>query len=97
MTIEFHTFTTSEKVLAAAIGLRMQRTGDREATEVVMDLAAVMHHTKLDLAFLLDFPDESFFHDVMGIAHHLDRDDNSPTGGQLLGGFAPRCSQGALQ
>lgn len=31
-------------------------------------------------------------HDLLGIHRHIDKDDNSPTAGQLLNHFLPRCT-----
>lgn len=47
---------------------------------------------RLDLLRLLDADDFTFSHDVFGIYRHIDRDDNSPTGGMLLNCFLPRCA-----
>lgn len=56
-----------------------------------MDLAAChANGTPLKLDALLVADDFNFAHDVFGINHHLDRDDNSPTGGKCLNCFVPR-------
>jgi hypothetical protein len=56
-----------------------------------MDLCAVQNSsTPLDLRRMLDADDFNFAHDLFGIARHLDRRDNSPTGGELLNCFLPR-------
>lgn len=65
----------------------------RSQMDWVMDVTAThLNGNPIDLKKLLDADDFNFAHDVFGIARHLDRDDNSPTGGQLLGFFSPRCS-----
>lgn len=58
---------------------------------LMMDLSAcVAQGCPLDLEALLKADDFEFAHDVFGIQRHMDRDDNSPTGGQLLNHFLPR-------
>lgn len=58
-----------------------------------MDLAAVhCNGCELDFKKLLEFDDFNFVHDIDGIMRNLDRDDDSPTGGQLLHCFLPRCA-----
>lgn len=59
--------------------------------DATMDLTAChANGCRLDLPLLLSMGDASFIHDVGGIKNHLDRDDASPTGGQLLRCFLPR-------
>jgi len=56
-----------------------------------MDFCAVhANGCPMDLKRLLNADDFNFAHDAFGIARHLDRDDSSPTGGQLLNCFLPR-------
>lgn len=56
-----------------------------------MDLSAcIANGTPLKLEELLAADDFNFAHDVFGIQRHMDRDDNSPTGGKLLNCFVPR-------
>jgi hypothetical protein len=66
---------------------------DDDATSLRMDLD-VTHSNgcPLDLQKLLDAPDFDFQHDIIGIQRHLDREDLSPTGGQLLNCWRPRCA-----
>jgi hypothetical protein len=62
--------------------------------DITMDITAChANGNPLDLEKLLAADDFNFMHDVFGIRDHLDRDDRSPTGGQLLHFFSPRCSQ----
>jgi len=57
----------------------------------VMDVTAVhANGCPLDLERFETADDFNFKHDIAGIYRHLDRDDNSPTGGQLLNWFLPR-------
>lgn len=56
-----------------------------------MDLTAChANGTPLRLDDLLAADDFNFAHDVFGISRHIDRDDSSPTGGQMLHCFVPR-------
>lgn len=57
--------------------------------EHVMDLIVCHNHgCKLDFQKLLNAPDFDFFHDMYGIAKHLDRKN-----GQLQEFFVPRCAR----
>jgi hypothetical protein len=56
---------------------------------VTMDLnAAHANGCPLDFQKLLDFPDFDFFHDVYGIARHIDRET-----GRIGDCFLPRCAR----
>lgn len=57
-----------------------------------MDLCAChANGTPLDFKRMLETDDDfSLTHDVYGIARHIDRNDASPTAGQLRGNFLPR-------
>jgi hypothetical protein len=72
-------------------GLHLTRDERRSRSDWVMDFCAVQNSdTPLDLQRMLEADDNNFAHDAFGIARHLDRDDSSPTGGQLTGCFLPR-------
>lgn len=59
------------------------------AHQVVMDLDAVHSNgCPLDFDKLLAFDDFNFYHDIVGIAKHLDRDT-----GKLKNCFRPRCAR----
>jgi hypothetical protein len=63
----------------------------RDRLSIVMDIAVVQNsETPLMLQELLDAADVDFAHDMFGIERHLDRDEGSPTAGQLLDCFLPR-------
>lgn len=93
MPVQFNTdpdFVRQARI-AAARAHAMKLTDDKVHTQ--MDLQATdANGCKLDLEKLLAFDDFNFTHDIAGIARHIDRDDNSPTGGQLLRHFLPRCA-----
>lgn len=60
-----------------------------DSIEHAMDLIACHNHgCKLDFQKLLNAPDFDFFHDMYGIAKHLDRNN-----GQLQDFFIPRCAR----
>lgn len=66
----------------------------RKRQSIMMDLCAVQNSsTPLDLDRLLAADDFNFAHDVFGIERHLDRSEASPTGGELLDCFLPRCAR----
>lgn len=75
---------------AEAVFRRNHRQLDRMST--MMDITAChANGCPLDLDRLLEEADDfNLIHDVAGIARHLDRDDASPTAGQLLDCFLPR-------
>lgn len=80
---------------ARAVALRAIADGISKSpvVHICMDLSAThANGCSLDLDKLLGFDRFNFTHDVLGIARHLDRDDNSPTGGKLLNHFRPRCA-----
>ena len=93
-------FECSREDLAAAATIakrfrKLQRdvgVEPREQSDIVMDLIATKANGRpdLDLQGLKDASDSDLAHDVGGIARHLDRDDSSPTAGQLLNCFLPR-------
>jgi hypothetical protein len=64
----------------------------RKKVAFMMDLSAVHNTCPLDLERLLAADDATFAHDVFGIERHLDRDDDSPSGGWLGDCFVPRCA-----
>jgi len=55
--------------------------------DLVMDISAAHLTTKLDLTKLLEFDNINFFHDVLGIQHHINRNN-----GELEDCFLPRCT-----
>lgn len=62
-----------------------------DSSSLHMDISAChANGTPLKLDALLAADDFNFSHDVFGISHHMDRDDDSPTGGQCLHCFVPR-------
>ena len=68
----------------------------RDRTSIVMDFCAVENSsTPLDLARLVSADEGNFAHDAFGIARHLDRDDASPTAGELTDCFLPRSTRKA--
>lgn len=74
---------------AQALFAREDRQLDRMSA--MMDITAChANGCPLDLDRLLAADDFNLLHDVLGIARHLDRDDTSPTAGQLLDCFLPR-------
>ena len=61
----------------------------KDSIEHVMDLIACHNHgCRLDFQKLLNAPEFDFFHDMYGIAKHLDRNN-----GQLQDLFVPRCAR----
>lgn len=85
-----------DDIARRAAGMDKQHNGRkaRSILEWTMDFAAVhLNGNPLRLADLREADDFNFAHDAFGIARHLDRDDASPTGGQLLDCFSPRFSQ----
>jgi hypothetical protein len=56
--------------------------------------AAIAQGCKIDLAKLAAFDDFNLGHDLHGIHRHIDKDDDSPTAGQLLNCFLPRSARG---
>lgn len=68
-----------------------QKVGPKDEQDLHMDITAChANGTTLDLDGLLAASDEDFVSDIVGIHEHLDRDDDSPTGGKLLHGFVPK-------
>lgn len=98
MTISFEC-TLAEDAIIQKIARRARAletsSGGKARTQMdwVMDVVAThANGNPLRLQELLDADDFNFAHDVFGICRHLDRDDGSPTAGQLTGGFSPRFS-----
>lgn len=94
--ISFQT-TQGEAALISKIAERADREIYRPAAfsqtrlDTEMDLTAChANGCPLDLEKLLLADRVNFAHDLLGIRHHLDRDDNSPTGGKLKDCFFPR-------
>jgi hypothetical protein len=88
--------TPAERQTIAKIAKRAKREFPQslDVLDVTMDISAVhANGCPLDLEKLALAPDFDFAHDIMGIRRHLDRDDNSPTGGKLLHCFVPRCAR----
>jgi hypothetical protein len=91
-------FKTSKEDAAIIknIALRMQKLASEQGEScdtisVMMDISAChVNGTPLKLQELLNADDFNFVHDVAGISRHIDRNDSSPTGGQLNGFFLPR-------
>lgn len=91
------TVTKSESKMIGLIVARARtlamKAGQKQfdAMSMHMDLSAcIAQGTALKLEALLAADDFNFSHDVFGIQRHTDRDDNSPTCGQLLHCFVPR-------
>ena len=97
MTISFNTNNKSDIKLQGQIATRAVEMGHvKYRIDVMMDLAALNDPANggdihVDLQKLFDADDFTFKHDILGITHHMDRDDNSPTVGRLRNGFVPRC------
>lgn len=90
--IKFASLTPAEQLAVDAI---VDRAGvpkkDRPSEmHLRMDLQATHATTPLRLEELAEADDFNLVHDVAGIWRHLDRDGDSPTGGQLTGFFVPR-------
>lgn len=90
--------TTEERAAITRIVKRFRElcTGlgltPRPQLDLEMDLIAThANGCPLDFAKLEAASDFDLAHDVGGIQASLDRDDNSPTAGQLLNCFLPRC------
>lgn len=80
-----------DSIAARAVELSRRFGTPRRKQDVMMDISAChANGCPLRLHALLDADDFNFGHDVFGIGRHLDRDDASPTGGQLLNMFRPR-------
>lgn len=91
-------FTTDKEFVrkARAVALRAREDGisKQPVIHICMDLQAThANGCPLDLDKLLSFDRFNFTHDVLGIERHLDRRDDSPTGGKLLNHFLPRCAR----
>lgn len=96
--------TTREAEVINRIALRMKALvakvshpeKARKVQDYQMDVTAVhANGCPLKLEELLAADDFNFFHDLAGIERHLDRNDRSPTAGQLLDCFLPRYAQKA--
>lgn len=61
--------------------------GDPDRMTLRMDLEVAHFDIPLDLPRLLDFKEYDFWHDIVGIRSHLNRDS-----GVLENCFLPRCS-----
>ena len=60
-----------------------------ERASTVMDLDATNSNgCPLDFGELLNFPEQDFIHDIVGIRGHINRDT-----GKLMNGFRPRCAK----
>jgi len=88
MPVQFARFTDAERALVEQIAARaVSDPGSPYPDQgtALMDLAAVHAHTPLRLQELAEADDFNFWHDMGGIAYHLDR-----TTGKLGGCFLPR-------
>lgn len=86
MDIEFATFTDEEDAAVTRIIERLKvHVEGVNALSTRMDLACVHAATPLDLVALSEADNFNLFHDVLGIATHLDRST-----GALRGHFVPR-------
>ena len=84
MNIEFANYTPEERLIVTAIVDRAVSKGfDRMDTD--MDVSAVHAITPLRLKELSETDDFNFFHDIGGIARHLNRET-----GELMNCFRPR-------
>ena len=89
--IDWNTATTEDVLLIGRIGRRAVREigSYLNYLEISMDLEAC--HTSgcpLDLEKLLLSEPRDFAHDILGIAHHIDRNT-----GKLADCFDPRCAK----
>lgn len=85
---------TIAAIVDRATELYSRRCRNLDGTSLEMDLTAChANDCPLDLERLLNADEFSFIHDIAGISANLDRDDRSPTGGQLLNHFLPRFAQ----
>lgn len=87
--------TAVERELARAIAKRAVKAKIGRS-QIDVEMAIIATHVNgcpLDLGALMAADAFNFSHDICGIARHLDRDDDSPTGGQLLNCFRPRCAE----
>ena len=57
---------------------------------MVMDLESAHKYGDLDLARLLDGPDQDFNHDISGIHNHIERDSSKPGYRKFRDCFVPR-------
>lgn len=82
--------TDEEDALIELCAARARACGDsRPVVMIRMDLAATnASGCPLDFEKLLAFDDFSFWHDITGIYHHLDRET-----GKLEDFFLPRCAR----
>lgn len=77
------------QIVDRAVKLGIASKNDRLG--LTMDMVATHSNgCPMDFERLLAADDMNFVHDIKGIERHLDRDDASPTGGQLLDCFLPR-------
>lgn len=88
--------TSKEMMLISLIvdrAMKIKALQGRERMDLMMDLDATHSNgCPLDFQKLLDADDFNFMHDMSGISNCLDRDDDSPTAGQMLNLFRPRCA-----
>lgn len=79
------------KIALRAQMLAAEQDDSCDTISVMMDVSAChANGTPLKLQELMNADDFNFVHDVVGISRHIDRNDSSPTGGQLTGIFLPR-------
>lgn len=95
MAISFSVSTPDAEIIASIVrraeALAIQHGGSVDRMSLTMDMMAChANGTPLRLADLLAADDFNFSHDVFGIRRHIDRDDSSPTAGQMLDCFLPR-------
>lgn len=97
MAISFDVSASDRKIISKIVAraqdmLRQNKAATAESgMSLAMDLTAChANGTPLRLADLLAADDFNFAHDVFGIRRHIDRDDSSPTAGQMLDCFLPR-------
>lgn len=85
--IPWHRLTDDERADLELIADRaVGMTLSDEEKDVEMDVGATHLLIPLDLQKLLDFDDQNFIHDVVGIRNCLDRENF-----QMLHHFLPRC------
>jgi len=89
------TASTKDRKLIARIVQRSVNLGITPANwgvvSLSMDITAChLNGCPLKLAELLAADNFNFTQDIVGIQRHIDRDDSSPTCGQLLDCFRPR-------
>ena len=83
--IDWDLVGNDDLMLIEKIAIRATGHTDRNATQLMMDLAATHLDCPLHLDRLLIADDMNFYHDILGIIRHLNR-----ATGKLEGHFEPR-------